>query len=75
MPMKAIRIFVRNIGSAVKSIFRNFSLSVASIICTTITLVIVAIALILSINISNFTKNIESSLTIITYVDKKATEE
>jgi cell division transport system permease protein len=73
--MKAIRIFVRNIGSAIKSIFRNFSLSLASIICTTITLVIVAIALILSINISNFTENIESSLTIITYVDKKATEE
>ena len=75
MPMKAIRIFVRNIGSAVKSIFRNFSLSIASIICTTITLVIVAIALILSSNINNFTKDLEGTLTIITYVDKKATEE
>ena len=75
MPMKAIRIFLRNIGSAVKSIFRNFSLSIASIICTTITLVIVAIALILSSNINNFTKDLEGTLTIITYVDKKATEE
>ena len=73
--MKAIRIFVRNIGSAIKSIFRNFSLSIASIICTTITLVIVAIALVLSSNINNFTKDIENTLTILTFVDKDATEE
>ncbi|MGN1371377.1 MAG: permease-like cell division protein FtsX [Candidatus Coprovivens sp.] len=73
--MKGIRIFRRNIISAIKSIFRNFSLSVASITCTTITLIIVAIAILVSANINNFTKNLEGTLTIIAYVDKEATED
>ena len=73
--MKAIRIFNRNVLSAIKSIFRNFSLSMASIVCTTITLVIVALAILLSFNIREFTKDIEGTLTVIAYVDRKATEE
>lgn len=73
--MKAIRIFRRNVASAFKSIFRNFSLSVASITCTIITLIIVAIAVIFSANINNFTSELEKTLTIIAYVDKHATEE
>ncbi len=73
--MRAIRVFTRNIANAIKSIFRNFSLSVASIICTTITLVIVALAIIASANINSFTKDLEQTLTIIAYVDKNATEE
>ncbi len=73
--MKAIRIFRRNIANAVKSIFRNFSLSIASIICTTITLIIVSLAILATYNINNFTKNLESTLTIYSYVDKDATEE
>ena len=73
--MKAIRIFNRNIASAFKSIFRNFSLSVASIICTTITLVIVSLAIIFSANINNFTKELESTLTIIVFTDRDATDE
>ena len=73
--MRAIRIFRRNVANAVKSIFRNFSLSIASIICTTITLVIVSLAIIASANINNFTKNLEETLTVIAYVDKDASEE
>lgn len=73
--MKAIRIFTRNVGNASKSIFRNFSLSIASIICTTITLIIVAIAIIFSANVNNFTKDIENTLTILVFVDKNATED
>lgn len=73
--MKAIRIFRRNIANAAKSIFRNFSLSIASIICTTITLIIVSLAILASYNINSFTKDIESTLTIYTYVDKNATED
>ena len=38
--MKAIRIFFRSIRDAFKSVSRNFSLSLASIICVTITLII-----------------------------------
>ena len=73
--MRAIRIFGRNVLSAVKSIFRNFSLSVASIVCTTITLVIVAIAILLSTNIREFTNDLEGSLTIVAYVERNATED
>lgn len=73
--MKAFRIFIRNISSALKSITRNFSLSFASIICTTITLIVVAIAVVLTANINNFTKDLENTLTIITYIEKDATQE
>ena len=73
--MKAIRIFRRNVANAFKSIFRNFSLSVASITCTIITLLIVAIAVVFSANINNFTSELEKTLTIIAYVDKHATED
>ncbi len=73
--MKAIRIFRRNIANAVKSIFRNFSLSIASIICTTITLIIVSLAILATYNINSFTKDIESTLTIYSYVDQNATNE
>ena len=73
--MRAIRIFGRNIISAIKSIFRNFSLSAASIVCTTITLVIVALAMLLSANVKQFTSDLEGTLTIIAYVDRNATED
>ena len=64
MPMKAIRIFGRNIRNAFKSIFRNLSLSAASIICTTITLTIVSLSMMVSANINNFTKDLEETMTI-----------
>ena len=74
-PMKAIRIFFRSIKNGFKSISRNFSLSLASVICTTITLVIVAIAMVVSANINNFTKDLENTLTIMVFVDKNATQD
>lgn len=73
--MKIIRIFIRNVKSAFKSIFRNFSLSIASVVCTTITLVIVALAIIVAANVNSFTKDIGDSLTIIAFVDSKASDE
>ncbi len=73
--MKLIRIFNRNISAAFKSIFRNFSLSSASVICTTITLVIVAISLVVAENINNFTKNLTDTMTMVVFVDSKATNE
>lgn len=73
--MKAIRIFFRNVRSALKSISRNFSLSLASIICSTITLLIVAISIALVANINNFTNDLEKTLTILVFVEKDATDE
>lgn len=43
--------------------------------CTTITLIIVAIAIIFSANVNSFTKDIENTLSIFVFVDKNATEE
>lgn len=73
--MKAIRIFFRNVRSAFKSISRNASLSLASIICSTITLLIVAISIALVANINNFTNDLEKTLTVLVFVEKDATEE
>ena len=73
--MKAIRIFIRNIGNAIKSITRNFSLSAASILCTAITLFIVSIAIICSSIAVKYTDDLKETMTILVYVDKDATEE
>ena len=73
--MKAIRIFFRNVKNGIKSITRNMSLSLASIICTTITLIIVALAIIFSANINNFVKDLSNTLTIMVFIDKNATPE
>lgn len=73
--MKAFRILGRNIRDGFKSVGRNFSLSMASISCITITLLIVAIGLILSYNVENVTKEIKEDFTIVAFVDIDATEE
>lgn len=67
--MKAFRIFGRNIRDAFKSVFRNFSLSIASISCITITLVVVALAIILSFNVNNFASLVEKDVTIVTFLN------
>lgn len=71
--MKAFRIFFRNIRDGFKSVGRNLSLSVASISCITITLLIVAVALIASYNVENTTKLIKEDFTIVTFIDTAAT--
>lgn len=73
--MKAIRIFFRNIRDSFKSVFRNFSLSLASITCITITLIVVALAIVLSANVNNFTELVERDVTIVAFLDKDITEE
>lgn len=68
--MKAFRILSRNIRDAFKSVFRNFSLSLASISCITITLLVVAVSIILFYNVNNFTVLVEKDVTIVAFVDK-----
>lgn len=72
--MKLFRMLGRSIRDAFKSVIRNFSLSLASISCITITLIIVAIAIMASFNVSNFTELIEADLTIVAFVDNDATD-
>ena len=73
--MKLFRMLGRSIRDAVKSVIRNFSLSLASISCITITLIIVAVAIIASYNVQNFTKEIERDMTIVVFLDNDATKE
>ena len=73
--MKAFRILGRNIRDSFKSVFRNFSLSLASISCITITLIVVAVSIVLSFNVTNFTKIVEKDVTIVAFLDVDITEE
>ena len=54
--MKLFRMLGRSIRDSFKSVIRNFSLSLASISCITITLIIVAVSIMASLNVDNFTK-------------------
>lgn len=73
--MKAFRIFFRSIRDAFKSVFRNFSLSMASILCATITLMVVAISLLIVGNVNSITKDLESELSIVVYLEKDANKD
>ncbi len=73
--MKPFRMLGRSIRDAIKSVIRNFSLSLASISCITITLIIVAVGIIASFNVQNFTQEIEKDLTIVAFLDNDATED
>lgn len=71
--MKLFRMLGRCIRDAFKSVIRNFSLSLASISCITITLIIVAVSIMASFNVQNFTKEIEKDLTIVVFLDNDTT--
>lgn len=73
--MRACRIFFRSIRDAFKSVVRNFSLSFASIMCTTITLILVAVAMVAAANVNNATKLIEDELTVVVYLKGDVTSE
>lgn len=73
--MKAFRIFKRSIRDAFKSVFRNFSLSMASILCATITLLVVGISAVVAVNINKITNQYENQLDIAVYIKKEATGE
>lgn len=73
--MRACRIFFRSIRDAFKSVVRNFSLSFASIMCTTITLILVAVAMVAAANVNNATKLIEDELTVVVYLKSDVTGE
>ena len=71
--MRLIRIIKRSIRDSFKSIFRNFSLSIASISCTFITLILVSLAMLATRNVTDMTDKIEKDLTMIVFVDSKST--
>lgn len=68
--MRVLRIFIRNFRDSLRSVFRNFSLSIASITCITITLILVSLSIVISANLYHFTKTLEEELTIIVYLNE-----
>ena len=53
---------------------RNFSLSLASISCITITLIVVAFSAILSYNVENFAESIRKDVTVVIFLNSDTTE-
>lgn len=73
--MKPLRMLGRSIRDAFKSVFRNFSLSIASISCITITLLIVAISMVLSYNAEHISTLIKKDFSIVVFIKNDATKE
>ena len=73
--MKIIRIFVRNVRDAFRSVVRNFSLSLAAITCITITLILVALSMVITANVNNFTKTLDDELSIVVYLNEDVSTE
>lgn len=71
--MKGFRILIRSISESFKSVGRNISLSIASISCISITLILVAISIILSYNVNGFTRDIEEDVTIVVFLERGTT--
>ncbi|MGM9881787.1 MAG: permease-like cell division protein FtsX [Bacilli bacterium] len=73
--MKGFRTIKRYFRDAIHGVFRNFSLSLASISCITITLIVVAISLILSSNVENFSESIRKDVTVVMFLKSDTTKE
>lgn len=67
--MKFFRNINRYFRDARKSVMRNFSLSLASISCITITLIVVAFSAILSYNVESFAETIRKDVTVVIFLD------
>lgn len=73
--MKLFRMIKNGIRDAFKSVIRNFSLSLASISCISITLIVVSIALLVAFNVKNFSNKVGDNVTIVAYLTLGSTEE
>ena len=72
--MKLFRQLKRYFRDAFKSVFRNFPLSLASISCITITLIVVAASIIITYNVENFAESIRKDVTIVVFLEKEVTD-
>lgn len=73
--MKGFRAIRRYFRDAIHGVFRNFSLSLASISCITITLIVVAVSLVLSSNVENFSESIRKDVTVVMFLKGDTTSE
>ena len=73
--MRGFRTINRYFRDAFHGVFRNFSLSLASISCITITLIVVAFSLLLSMNVENFSESIRKDVTVVMFLKSDTTAE
>ena len=73
--MRLFRMLRYSIRDAFKSVFRNFSLSLASISCISITLIVVAIALLTSFNVNKISDEIKSDVTVLVFLNLGVNDE
>jgi len=73
--MRALRILRNTLSESFKGVFRNFSLSLASISCITITLILVGLSILISYNVNNFTAEIEKDMTIVVFLERKVSND
>ena len=69
--MKFFRSIGRYFRDAGRSVIRNFSLSLASISCITITLVVVALSIVLSYNVEKMTMHVSSNISIVAFLKEE----
>ena len=67
--MRLFRSINRYFRDAFKSVIRNFSLSLASISCIAITLIVVAISIVLSYNVEKMTQHVSSNISIVVFLN------
>lgn len=72
--MKFFRLLGRSVRDAFKSVGRNFSLSLASISCIIVTLLIIAMSIVISYNVNNFSDELKKDLTIVAFVSNDTDE-
>jgi len=70
--MKFFRVIGRSFRDALKSVGRNFSLSIASITCVMITLIIVGVALLITYNVEDATNKLKKDLSIVVFISNDA---
>ena len=73
--MRGLWSLKRYFRDAAHGVFRNFSLSLASISCITITLIVVAVSLVLSMNVQNFSDSIRKDVTVVMFLKGDTTKE
>jgi cell division transport system permease protein len=73
--MKIIRMLLRSFRDAYKSIIRNISLSLTSLVSITITLLLLGTFLTLSFNVNNFTNMIKQDVSIVVFLNNQVTED
>ena len=73
--MRVIRMLFKTITESFKNIFRHSWLSISAILSITVTLILTAVLLIVTLNINNMTKVVAQGLTTHVYLKNEITEE